>query len=121
MTKSDLVAEALASIQADHDWAHITLTEEIERLRARLSPSAYIDGLTAEIEQWRGALEQISTKGDKDSELGEFVKSCETFGEFDGESPDSAFYEGEQSGRFEMGKIARAALKNKGVPKRDST
>ncbi len=27
------VEEALASIQADHDWAHITLAAEIERLR----------------------------------------------------------------------------------------
>lgn len=36
MSEPDLIAEALASIQADHDWAHITLSEEIERLSKAL-------------------------------------------------------------------------------------
>ena len=65
--------------------------------------------LANEANRMRGALETISSEGDKDSELGDDVR-CMTFGAFDGESPDNAFCEGKQSGRFEMGEIARAAL-----------
>lgn len=86
------------------------LAEEVEGNRKVIAGHLAAHKLFArEITKLRETLGKISTEGDKDSELGECVNTM-AFGAFDGEHADSAFYEGKQSGRFEMGEIARAAL-----------